>query len=168
VTKKLEHELNEADQYFLWVGRALSHWSLVEQALSRIYAACLGDQEAAHSAYWSVLSMDARLNMTDAAFRTRFRKKGDLLKKWNPIKEKIGRKNRKRNDIAHGAVVTLHSKDGSLTKLVPKPWSNPDKLNKEEFAKAMPLDQLEEAAKSFKRTYTRISEFTVDMYQAMM
>lgn len=99
----------EADELYLAVGKALSRWNVVENALCNIFVHAVVPSPfeivgSSMSAYWAVISMEARLKMTNAAVCARIVYHPQLSVDWKTLKNKIGRKIKKRNEIAHGTV----------------------------------------------------------------
>lgn len=92
------------------VGRALTLWSFIEEALCVLFARAIYPNRktpiaTAVQAYWAVLSFDAKLNMVDTAVRSRLLDDSKLMKSWNTLKNRLGEKSKKRNELAHGTVI---------------------------------------------------------------
>ena len=110
----------DADEIYLHVGKALSKWNLVEFALCNIFVHAMVPNSrhvvgAAMSAYWAVVSTDARLKMVDVAVYHRSVGNPDLLKSWKLLCNKIRLISKKRNEIAHGLVINFfESEKGTL------------------------------------------------------
>src|SRR5688572_11665193 len=66
------------------VGIALSRWNKVEWELAGLFSLCVAFQPdvSLRYAYWSVLAFDAKLKMSDAVIRRRFRYLPEYLSQW--------------------------------------------------------------------------------------
>jgi hypothetical protein len=97
---------------YIALGRALSGWAIVENALGQCYAHCVGrgfvaSQKSAVLAYWSVYSFNERLNMADAVITPTVATSPDLASKWDSPRDSLGKKNRQRNKLAHGSMMLV-------------------------------------------------------------
>ena len=116
---------DDAEQLYLYVGKALSRWNLIENSLgSLLFYAIVDDPDdiagPTLSAYWAVVSMEARLKMVDAALRQSFIMAPELLKEWGALHKKISDRISSRIEIAHGTVIRLYkSEENRIPYLIP-------------------------------------------------
>jgi hypothetical protein len=124
-SKKIAVAEDDAEQLYLYVGKALSRWNLIEESLSGLlfYALVADPDEVAGptlAAYWAVVSMEARLKMVDAALRFSLITAPDILKEWSLLHKKISDRISSRNMIAHGMVIRLYkSENDRVPYLIP-------------------------------------------------
>lgn len=101
----------EAKEFFEAVGRAMGTWSRVENQLYETFLLSVGLPEAhftsAAAAFYSVISFQARLEMTDCAFRLSFGG-SEFEAEWLKLVEIIRTKAKHRNEIAHYVPVQDH------------------------------------------------------------
>jgi hypothetical protein len=100
------------DSLYIAVGRALSAWSAVEEALCSIYVRSLMPDHktevgSAIASFWAVDAFSSKLNMADASIQFRFAREQQLLSAWKILKKRAGDKSRARNELAHGCVMTM-------------------------------------------------------------
>ena len=84
------------------LGKAITNWQMVEGALSGVFCNLIGARfhEAANMAFFSVLSFEAKLGMTDAAAQSTIGST-PLWNEWSPLFNRAGRRNKRRNQLAH-------------------------------------------------------------------
>ena len=92
--------------FFEAVGRAFGLWQHVEMQLFRIYARLIRPEnaEVASAAFHSVVNFNTRLGMTNAAAHIVLTGSAALAV-WNPLHNRAGRQAKRRNELAHFAVV---------------------------------------------------------------
>jgi hypothetical protein len=92
--------------FFEVVGRAFGLWQHVEMQLFRVYARLIRPEnaEVASAAFHSVVNFNTRLGMTNAAAQVAL--VGSVaLSVWSPLHNRAGRRAKRRNELAHFAVV---------------------------------------------------------------
>ena len=82
------------------VGQALQAWANVERTLGRLFIHLLGGTESARAVYYTVIVFNARLDMTDAAFRGSY-PRPDHLTEWEALAKRLKTKSKIRNKLAH-------------------------------------------------------------------
>jgi hypothetical protein len=92
--------------FFEAVGRAFGLWQHVEMQLFRVYARLIRPEnaEVASAAFYSVVNFNTRLGMTNAAAHVALARSA-ALSVWNPLHNRAGRQAKRRNELAHFAVV---------------------------------------------------------------
>jgi hypothetical protein len=92
--------------FFEAVGRAFGQWQHVEVQLFRVYARLVrpDNGEVASAAFHSVINFNTRLGMTNAAAHVALAGTSSLSV-WNPLYNRAGRQAKRRNELAHFAVV---------------------------------------------------------------
>jgi hypothetical protein len=108
-------ELSLKDELYLNVGRCLTAWNGIEEQVLYLIEYAHSDEKAQSNgsvgfAYWAVVSFEARLKWCDAVvkFSMRYHTHNELASRWNALKDKLSKKARKRAEIAHGSVVSVH------------------------------------------------------------
>jgi hypothetical protein len=92
--------------FFEAVGRAFGQWQHVEMQLFRVYGRLVRPDhaEVASAAFHSVINFNTRLGMTNAAAHVALAG-SPALSIWNPLYNRAGRQAKRRNELAHFAVV---------------------------------------------------------------
>lgn len=166
------------DELYVGVGQALTAWATVEFAMCRVYCQAaspttyhpiFGSSVSARS-FWCLHSLQDKLRITDETCRATYFF-GDWSEKWGRLREKIKAKNRVRNKIAHGMVVSpsaasVPEKDVYLQ---PFPFSKSDGLQFLSAGTEMehpPLrtTDLVDAAKNFSALSRNLRDFTFDIF----
>ena len=98
--------LEQERTFFEAVGRAFGIWQHVEMQLFRIYARLVRPEsaEVASAAFHSVINFNTRLGMTNAAAHVALAD-SLALAVWHPLYNRAGRLAKRRNELAHFAVV---------------------------------------------------------------
>lgn len=93
------------------VGYALTKWGGVEDSMALIFAGAIGSDRPhiCATVFFAVASIEARLKMLDAAMTARFAADHVSLSKWVHLKNRIGRRRKRRNELAHGQVISYFS-----------------------------------------------------------
>ncbi|MEQ8305802.1 MAG: hypothetical protein RIA09_04510 [Hoeflea sp.] len=96
------------DDFSRLIGSALTMWAQVEYAHCCIFqtvaSGVLGNG-ALMKAYWAVISFEARQKMVDAAVRETVSGHDEYLRIWTNLNNRLIRKNKIRNKLAHGTIV---------------------------------------------------------------
>lgn len=145
----------------LAIGQCITTWAAVERALTLLYTDCVGcgvgtPEFTSHAAIFnSVISIDARLDMIEAALRTR---RTGFLNSWKTLRDKVGKRYKKRNEVAHSDIAQTGMQDGSqLVRLLVFPTlttgvhGGPTKL--------LRLAELRDRRKSFERLSNEVISF---------
>lgn len=99
----------QIDALYAAIGRALSQWAEVEDELCLLFCAAVHDENHSpcNEAYWAVASFEARLKMADVAIMRTTTRHPELKKRWGTLKNNLHDQNRKRNEVAHGRVLSI-------------------------------------------------------------
>jgi len=99
--------LTDEDAVYVAIGRALTTWAGVEDALGQVYCAAVNPRnfDPAERSYWAVVSFEGRLKMVGRAIAEREDPFSKLNKAWTPIRDDLLKQNKARNKLAHGSVV---------------------------------------------------------------
>ena len=118
---------NEQLLLFASVGMALTSWSGVEWALSRVFCQALdprnfhpvGSNPVSARAFWEIESAHQKIKMTDSIAKESYFF-GDFYSEWKKLRKRAFDANECRNKIAHGTIVKSNTgqKDGSVTKTI--------------------------------------------------
>ena len=110
----MNEQLSIEDQLYLNVGKCLTAWNRVEEQILYLVEYAHSDDKGRSNGsvmkgYWAVVSFEARLKWCDAVvgFSLRFDPHAELAARWNSLNNKLIKKAKQRNEIAHGSVVTL-------------------------------------------------------------
>lgn len=104
------------------IGYAIQQWGSVEDSLCHTYAICVGGADwrnfgPASAAYWATHSFHNRLAVTDAAVQQVIARPC-ILKTWGTMRERLRQRNKKRNQLAHFAVMHNYKPDGTDEEMV--------------------------------------------------
>ena len=110
------------------LGQAVMNWGQVEMQISVIFSRIMGrtpeSYTAANIALNTVLSFRTKLDMTHGAVTSLLAHSDDALAEWNTLKNKASRRNNRRNEIVHFAVVfDPNRKPGYRYRLQPQFWN---------------------------------------------
>lgn len=106
------------------VGQCIMAWSMVERAICALYTQCVDAPPGGPAPYWlhaaifdTVISIDARLDMIEAAIRMQGSRhfSDDLeivLSEWTGLKNRLRKRYKRRNEIAHSDIAQGYSRDG--------------------------------------------------------
>ena len=93
------------------LGKAINRWGLVEHALARCYAVCLGGDEAVGRAqFWKSSGFGGRNTATDKLVRRRVVGERVLLPQWEHLAGRLGSLAARRHELAHGSVGIWHGR----------------------------------------------------------
>lgn len=102
------------DELYRAIGRALTTWSRLEFDLCLVFCNSInpgGHSNPADGAYWAILSFEAKISAVSAvvqrAFPPYLTEHEELNAAWTNLKNRLLRRNKVRNKIAHGTVVNL-------------------------------------------------------------
>jgi hypothetical protein len=117
-------EAIKAHGLYAAVGYALTQWSILEEALCSIYILAVAPHHKtsyspAGASFWAIATFDGKLRMTHAAVSIWARDIDDVDREWGPLYNALGKKNPKRNDLAHGTVVTQWREGEAATFFAP-------------------------------------------------
>lgn len=173
-------EKDKPEQFYAAIGRALTVWSGLENDLCLLFCRCVGTAVAfpANHAFWAVVSFDAKLKMTDAAMVALFPDSHPISAKWVKLKNHLHKKNRKRNEIAHGTLVSMPYRDKRTKKatndlfFAPYFWGSIGKnIPSTEDARPkdrMYLDDIRGATQKFSALQDRLKELAQEVFEIML
>lgn len=138
-----DRELSATEQMFALVGRAITQWSFVEQALSNIFTVCVTpcpsrpdgitsfiDFQVPTAIFYSVENFRGKLGLVDAALLARVYGREawaqEIRSQWAKLHEKTRKLSLKRNRLAHWTVVPAFQDDDEFkeSRLMP-PYGSP-------------------------------------------
>jgi hypothetical protein len=173
----------EFEPYYTAIGRALTTWGQLEDALCRVYCHTISTNSyPARAGFWVVESFRAKLGMTDAVVSARFSRTADIATEWNALHNRLLKKNQTRNALAHGSVINQSytkpktKKKERETFFAPFYWKG-DRIFKiaDSFAKhgvydgrpdnRMYLKDIEQAEDGFRKATDRLSELSDRIYE---
>lgn len=98
------------DEAYLWLGRAISDFSEVENALGRVYQSCFefDSRPVAMHAYLGIRDTAARQSMVSRAVFYTLSFIGnpkDLVQSWRDARDAVKKLSELRNKLAHGSVI---------------------------------------------------------------
>lgn len=102
------------------VGEALHQWSMVEMQLASLFVVIsrMPDYTAGQAAMAAVVSFEARLQVCNAVLM--FLDLSDFQSKyWTRLFNRLLKKLKKRNELAHFSIVELHGPEGIDRRLMP-------------------------------------------------
>ena len=153
--------------FYAQVGKTNSTWQLVEKHLYDVlHRIIMPSRPGAHAAaFFAVPSFRAKLNLTHASIQFALFDKPDLLKEWQAIYNKAGRKADRRNEIVHGMIYTEFNEKVKERKVYVAPIINDtrDKIPaKQPNTKPEPLTlrRLKEYEKDFRTLARSMREFS--------
>lgn len=95
----------EYEKVYTELGRAITKWQSVEAELARTFtSATAGGNYASNVAFHTILSFDSKLTMTTAVITFVYRDDPQLHEEWNNLRNRLARRNDKRNRLAHFAI----------------------------------------------------------------
>jgi hypothetical protein len=117
----MSETVNESLNFYSALGSAITQWEFVEAELCNTFISLIGAQYvmAANTAFYSVVSVEGRLNMVNSAASSTLSMLPDLLKEWDEIHKKIKVAKKKRNALAHFSVMQGHFDKGRHFRLQP-------------------------------------------------
>ncbi len=93
-------------EFYVAYGECFAAWSAVEFNLLAVYALLMNssDYHAVSAAYYSTTGFRAKLEMVDAVVKNSSRVNEDARKRWISLCERVSKKAKRRNELAHNAV----------------------------------------------------------------
>lgn len=103
------------------LGLAICAWSLVEDYLCDVLLAAVRppDTTALIKAYYAVPNVDNKIRMVDAAVNRVLHDRPRILSAWGTLVNRMNRKRRLRNELAHRQVISNYQRSGVDVFLVP-------------------------------------------------
>jgi hypothetical protein len=100
----------EHERFYAALGKAITQWQHVEDALSRLYCGVfvVDDFWPASATYHTILAFEIRLEMVNAVLRTACGP--SFIQLWNPLYNKASRRAKRRNQLAHFSLLVDASK----------------------------------------------------------
>jgi hypothetical protein len=143
-------DVQSKEPIHLAVGRGIEAWSWVELNLCILLEGLLGQRRdnLIGAAFYAVVNFGSKLEMVDAVAQLTLR--GKRLRAWDALYERIRKKSKKRNEIAHFSIV-LHGNALSDDPLEPRvhPYWSVNKGTQVRKNEGLTPKQLEERARSF-------------------
>jgi hypothetical protein len=105
----------DESEVYAAVGRALSAWSHVEESLCMIFLTATLLKLTGPSpiylqaSFWAIESFWAKVNMVDAAIKSRYADHPECLALWSVLYKRARSKNNLRNELAHGTVMPFET-----------------------------------------------------------
>ena len=121
-------------EFYATLGHAITTWAHVEQSLFMVYFRAIGSpySHSPSAAFFSIINFNAKLTMVDSVMTFRYQSYPDVLERWANIRNKLGKRAKRRNELAHWQLL-IDATDGSYThRLTPHLFDpNPFKGGKE-------------------------------------
>jgi hypothetical protein len=91
-------------------------WGLVEDYLCNVLIAATRphNEDGLTKAFYAIVATDGKIKMTDAAVSVALLGRTRLLARWGTLVNRLNRKRRLRNELAHCQVVTRYGKDDDV------------------------------------------------------
>jgi hypothetical protein len=142
------------DPIYLAVGRGIEKWSWVESNLATLFEGLLGHRKdnCLGAAFYAAQSFATKLDMVDAVAQMRLSNR--RLLRWRTLYNKTKNKAKKRNEIAHFALVHYPRAGVRL-----HPYWAIQKGDAAVKGKGLTAEQLEERAQSFTALSVEILRF---------
>ncbi len=106
-------------EFCLWIGHALSQWSLLESELAFLYAVAMRVRElgVAVESFYASQSFQTNLKQVDVVVKIALREHPEQLAVWTNLYNRLTKLQQRRNQIAHGRVfgITMNSQDKALS-----------------------------------------------------
>lgn len=172
-------EKEKPEVFYAAIGRALTVWSGLENDLCTLFCRCVGTAISfpANHAFWAVVSFDAKLKMTDAAMTSLFPEGHPIFGKWVKLKDHLHKKNRKRNEIAHGTLVSMPHRDKRTRKtkndlfFAPYFWGTIGKNSLSAHdprpGDRMYVDDIRSATQKFSALQDRLKDLAQEVFEIM-
>jgi hypothetical protein len=157
-----EKALRQQQQFFEYLGRAVSQWAYVEDQVYHTYRVIIdpGDWVASAAAYHSVINMKTRLDMIDAALNVS-RQYKDRFSEWGKIRKKIRDQSARRNKVAHWTVTGDATRDDEtgVTMYLHAPFYDVRKISEEGHQEKVDVKQLAQWTSAFAKLGMEIEDF---------
>lgn len=118
---------DEEVRFYAAIGKSVTQWQAVETGLSNIFCALVGppgNSGLANIAFYSIDNFRSKLTMTDNVVLTRFSFLPNRIAEWPTLTERIKKRSRKRNLLAHHSMeIEDYRKAGHRCRLRPSPNS---------------------------------------------
>jgi len=99
-------ELNEYRDFYTLYGECMACWSRVEMSLFSIYILLLdaSDYNVASSVFHSTIGFRTKLTMVNSIVNSSQLINSDDIELWKKLSDKLSKKSRRRNELAHNTV----------------------------------------------------------------
>jgi hypothetical protein len=166
ITRKLFPNYPDDDQiedFYAAVGHAIAAWQLVESELCAVHhvATFPGIPGAMYAAFHAIQTFNMKLAMTDMAVRFVLYDQEELRTEWARLKQRLTKKNEKRNHLAHFMVYTYFeasSKNDNI-KIKPQYFDTRFQKNVRGDPPEYRVTEIDEIADSFNRLRKKVSAF---------
>lgn len=91
------------------LGHALCRWAVLESELAFLYAITMRGKSLlpAIESFYTVTSYSGKLKLIDSAICVQFDDVTEILSEWKPLLKKLDGTASKRNELAHGRIISL-------------------------------------------------------------
>lgn len=157
------------------IGEALTTWAVVEDDLCTTFVRALTAEtnRPAVLAYFAIRSFEARLSAVNAAISGRYDLPKELHEEWESLSNKIRRKSKARNELAHCSLLSLNHRSDEV-KIFPffsmvedfTPDPDEGKSSKvEENYKSLKIGDVAQRSESFGKLIKKIRAFNAKLPQ---
>jgi hypothetical protein len=103
-------------EFYGTLGHAIVTWANVERALYFVYLRTVGSPISLvpNAAFFSIINFNAKLSMVDNAMAVRYYHYPDVLNRWSNIKNRLGKRAKKRNNLAHWQLLVVVKDNGDM------------------------------------------------------
>ena len=154
--------------FYIAIGEALSEFSSLEHALCNCFCVSMGtglNNIPAYRAFWAIAAFEGKLKMTTTAVREIIKPSAEVCARWDKLTKQVRGKNKTRNEIAHGTLVSYTDDKCSAVRLMKYYYSNsindsgPIPLQSD----YMTLGQIQNARCAFRLTRNKLIEFAAEV-----
>lgn len=117
----------EQVEFYATLGAAIGQWVHVERALFFVFTSALTEVATSKyaPAFFAVINFNAKLKMVDATIAAEFYGENEILAKWANLLNRLGKRARIRNALAHNQVHYV-KKDGKTVFSLVTPYYDPN------------------------------------------
>lgn len=108
-------------EFYATLGYAITQWAHVEEALYQVYWVGMGqpDNLTANASFYSIINFNAKASMVDSVMTVRYAHMPEILARWRNVYNRLIKRAKDRNDLAHFQVVGALDKGKMALSLVP-------------------------------------------------
>lgn len=121
-------------EFYATLGLAITSWAHVERALFFVYFRAVGSpaSQVPSAAFFSIINFNAKLSMVDSVMTWRYDSYPEVLERWVNISNKLRKRARRRNELAHWQLLIDSTEGNHAHRLTPQLFDpNPFKGGKE-------------------------------------